>query len=60
MRQILAYMCGVIIFTHRRHPSAWRVAAILDNNLDRRPARQRSTDGSPILHANIRGPRYYN
>jgi transposase len=36
------------------------VKSILDNNLDRRPARQRSTDGTPILHANIRGPRYYN
>jgi IstB-like ATP binding protein len=31
------------------------VKSILDNNLDRRPARQRSTDGTPILHANIRG-----
>jgi len=36
------------------------VKSILDNNLDRRPARQRSTDGTPILHANIRGPHYYN
>jgi transposase len=36
------------------------VKSILDNNLDRRPARQRATDGTPILHANIRGPRYYN
>ena len=36
------------------------VKSILDNSLDRRPARQRSTDGTPILHANIRGPRYYN
>jgi transposase len=57
-------------------PSAWKppaeraidigartygsIKSILDNNLDRRPARQRSTDGTPILHANIRGPRYYN
>jgi transposase len=36
------------------------VKSILDNNLDRRPARQRAADGTPILHANIRGPRYYN
>jgi transposase len=36
------------------------VKSILDNNLDRRPAQKRATDGTPILHANIRGPRYYN
>jgi transposase len=36
------------------------VKSILDNNLDRRPAQKRSTDGAPIRHANIRGPRYYN
>ena len=36
------------------------VKSILDNNLDRRPTRQRAADGTPILHANIRGPRYYN
>ena len=36
------------------------VKSILDNNLDRRPAHTRATDGTPILHANIRGPRYYN
>ena len=36
------------------------VKSILDNNLDRRPAQKRATDGAPILHANIRGPRYYN
>jgi len=36
------------------------VKSILDNNLDRRPARKRATDGTPILHANIRGSRYYN
>ena len=36
------------------------VKSILDNNLDRRPAQKRNTDGTPILHANIRGPRYYN
>ena len=27
------------------------VKSILDNNLDRRPARQRAADGTPILHA---------
>ncbi len=36
------------------------VKSILDNNLDRRPAQKRATDGTPILHANIRGSRYYN
>jgi len=35
------------------------VKSILDNNLDRRP-QKRATDAAPILHANIRGPRYYN
>jgi transposase len=34
--------------------------SILDNNLDRRPAQKRATDGAPIRHPNIRGPRYYN
>ena len=36
------------------------VKSILDNNLDRRPTRKRATDATPILHSNIRGPRYYN
>jgi transposase len=36
------------------------VKSILDNNLDRRPARQPATDAKPIQHANIRGPRYYH
>jgi transposase len=36
------------------------VKSILDNNLDRRPAQKRAADGTPILHPNIRGPRYYN
>lgn len=36
------------------------IKSILDNHLDRRPAHKRATDGTPILHANIRGPRYYN
>jgi transposase len=36
------------------------VKSILDNNLDRRPAQKRAADGAPILHQNIRGPRYYN
>ncbi|MGY3473510.1 IS21 family transposase [Bradyrhizobium ottawaense] len=33
--------------------------SILANNLDRRPA-HRPADGTAIVHANIRGPRYYN
>ncbi len=36
------------------------VKSILANNLDRRPSPKRSADGAPILHSNIRGPRYYN
>ncbi len=36
------------------------IKSILDNHLDRRPAQKRAADGAPILHANIRGPRYYN
>ena len=36
------------------------VKSILDNHLDRRPAQKRAADGTPILHPNIRGPRYYN
>ena len=36
------------------------VRSILDNNLDRHAAQQRPADGAPILHANIRGPRYYH
>jgi transposase len=35
------------------------VKSILANNLDRRPA-HRPADGIAIVHANIRGPRYYN
>jgi transposase len=36
------------------------VKSILDNNLDRHPAQERAADGASILHANIRGSRYYN
>src|SRR6476620_7594265 len=36
------------------------VKSMLDNHLDRPPAQKRATDGTPILHSNIRGPRYYN
>jgi transposase len=37
------------------------VRSILDNNLDRHAAPQRSSpDGVTILHRNIRGPRYYH
>ncbi|MBI1776885.1 MAG: IS21 family transposase [Proteobacteria bacterium] len=35
------------------------VKSILDHKLDRQPAPARS-DGTPILHPNIRGPRYYH
>lgn len=36
------------------------VKSILDNKLDRHPVHKRAADGTPILHTNIRGPRYYN
>lgn len=36
------------------------VKSILENNLDRYPAQERAADGDTILHANIRGARYYN
>ncbi len=36
------------------------VRSILDNKLDRQAAPKRAADGPAILHANIRGPRYYN
>jgi hypothetical protein len=36
------------------------VKSILDNKLDRRPAPRRPADTAPILHPNIRGPRYYH
>ena len=46
---------------HRRAHLSARSDSILANNLDRRPA-TRSAPGAtaPILHPNIRGPRYYN
>ena len=36
------------------------VRSILDNKLDRRAPARPTADGVPILHANIRGPRYYH
>jgi transposase len=36
------------------------VRSILDNKLDRQAAQRRSTDASPVAHANIRGSRYYH
>ena len=36
------------------------VKSILANNLDRRPSSKRPADDAPILHPNIRGPRYYD
>ncbi|AZG79100.1 IS21 family transposase (plasmid) [Methylocystis rosea] len=36
------------------------VKSILDNKLDRKPAAKRAADAAPILHPNIRGPRYYH
>jgi transposase len=41
----------------RTYPS---VKSILENNLDRRASQQRTTNDTAILHANIRGSRYYN
>jgi transposase len=36
------------------------VRSILDHKLDRQAAQQRPADGAPIVHANIRGARYYH
>src|SRR5271169_3782020 len=36
------------------------VKSILDARLDRRPAPKRPADTAPVLHPNIRGPRYYH
>jgi transposase len=36
------------------------VKSILDNKLDQRPAPKRPADAAPVLHPNIRGPRYYH
>jgi hypothetical protein len=36
------------------------VRSILDNKLDRQAAHSRPVNGAPILHPNIRGPRYYH
>src|SRR3954471_21228629 len=36
------------------------VRSILDNRLDRQVAPPRPADAAPVLHPNIRGPRYYH
>ena len=36
------------------------VRSILDNKLDRQAAHRRSADAAPVVHPNIRGPRYYH
>jgi transposase len=36
------------------------VRSILDNGLDRQQRQHKRDDDTPLLHANIRGPRYYN
>jgi hypothetical protein len=36
------------------------VKSILDNHLDRPVAHKNDRQPAPILHANIRGPRYYH
>jgi transposase len=36
------------------------IKSILDNKLDRKPTPKRAADAAPILHPNIRGPRYYH
>jgi transposase len=36
------------------------VRSILDNKLDRQAAQRTAANGVPILHPNIRGPRYYH
>jgi hypothetical protein len=34
--------------------------SILDNKLDRQAAQPRPAEAVPVLHPNIRGPRYYH
>jgi hypothetical protein len=36
------------------------VRSILDHKLDRQAAHPRPADGTPIVHTNIRGARYYH
>jgi hypothetical protein len=36
------------------------VRSILDNKLDRQAANPSPADAVPVLHPNIRGPRYYH
>jgi len=36
------------------------VRSILDNKLDRQTTHRRAADAVPVLHPNIRGPRYYH
>ena len=36
------------------------VRSILDNKLDRQAAHRPPADAVPVLHPNIRGPRYYH
>ena len=36
------------------------VRSILDNKLDRQTAQSQPADPVPVLHPNIRGPRYYH
>jgi hypothetical protein len=36
------------------------VRSILDNNLDRQSHGSQPPDTVPVLHPNIRGPRYYH
>lgn len=36
------------------------VRSILDNKLDRHTAPKAAGDAVPVLHRNIRGPRYYH
>src|SRR4029077_2252186 len=36
------------------------VRSILDNKIDRQAAQRSPVNGVPILHPNIRGPRYYH
>jgi hypothetical protein len=36
------------------------VRSILDHKLDRQTAQKPPADSAPLLHPNIRGPRYYH
>lgn len=54
-QQVEAFSAYALEIGALNYPS---IASIVENRIERKPARDPSS--KPILHANIRGPRYYN